>query len=99
MGGSSEFGPESTQSIRLGHGTQVQPLQEGAVDVPLEVEEEAHSSPAEEAAQDAPALEVSCVSEAGCARYRCTPPPSSIERAGALRTWGDATACQSASGD
>eukprot|EP00439_Symbiodinium_sp_Y106_P086575 s383_g34.t1 len=50
-------------SFRLGrglgrHGAQVQPLQEGTLEVPLEVEEEAHAPLAEEAPKDAPALEV-----------------------------------------
>jgi len=40
------------------HGAQVEPVQEGALDVPLEVEEEEDPSPAEEAQEDAPALEV-----------------------------------------
>ena len=40
------------------HGAQVQPLQEGQVQVPLEVEEEAHSPLAEEAPQDETALQV-----------------------------------------
>merc|ERR1712050_667558 len=40
------------------NGAQVQPLQKGAVDVPVEVEEEAHPPLAEETQEDAPALEV-----------------------------------------
>ena len=40
------------------HGAQVQPLQEGQVQVPVEVEEEAHSPLAEEAPQDETALQV-----------------------------------------
>ncbi|CAE7481866.1 unnamed protein product [Symbiodinium natans] len=40
------------------HGAQVQPVQEGSLEVPLEVEEEAHAPPAKEAPKDAPALEV-----------------------------------------
>merc|ERR1712204_56681 len=98
MGGSSHSGPESTQSTLCGNGTQVQPLQEGAVDVPLEVEEEAHSPLAEEAPQDAPAVEVSCVSQTGGARYRCALHEAPLDRAGALRIGGDTTACHSAPG-
>ena len=37
------------------HGAQVEPLQEGQVHVPMEVEEEAHTPTPEEAPQDAPA--------------------------------------------
>merc|ERR1711957_566002 len=40
------------------HGAQVQPLQEGPFDVPLEVEEEEDAPHAEEATQDEAALEV-----------------------------------------
>ena len=40
------------------HVAQVQPLQEGHLDVPLEVEEEAHSPLAEEAKEDEAALQV-----------------------------------------
>ncbi len=40
------------------HVAQVQPLQEGHLDVPLEVEEEAHSPLAEEAQEDEAALQV-----------------------------------------
>ncbi|CAE8625813.1 unnamed protein product [Polarella glacialis] len=50
---SNLFGPGFVR-----HGAQVQPLQEGSVQVPLEVEEEAHPPIAEEAPQDAPALQV-----------------------------------------
>merc|ERR1712129_101267 len=50
-------GPPPRALLRR-HGAQVQPVQEGAVHVSLEVEEEAHSAPAEEAPQDAAALEV-----------------------------------------
>ncbi len=52
--------PEGAESHgRLGrHGAQVEPLQEGALQVPLEVEEEEDQALAEEAPQDAPALQV-----------------------------------------
>eukprot|EP00435_Cladocopium_sp_Y103_P029508 s2640_g7.t1 len=40
------------------HGAQIQPVQEGAVQVSLEVEEEAHSPFAKETPQDASALKV-----------------------------------------
>jgi len=40
------------------HGAQIQSLQEGAVQVPLEVEKEAHSPLAEEAQEDAPTLQI-----------------------------------------
>ena len=57
----SRRGSESkTRARALGrHGAQVQPVQESSLEVSLEVEEEAHSPLAEEAPQDAPALEVS----------------------------------------
>ena len=41
------------------HGAQIESIQEGAVDVPMEVEEETHSTAAEEAPQDASAIKVS----------------------------------------
>merc|ERR1712129_399798 len=70
MGGPAVLVRRSPRALRS-NGTQVQSLQEGAVDVPMEVEEEAHSPPAEEAPQDATALEVTRVSEAGWPRRRC----------------------------
>merc|ERR1711974_106569 len=54
-------------SVLFGHGAQVQPVQEGAVHVSLEVEEEAHPPPAEEAQEDAAAVEVM---EEGCGPVR-----------------------------
>eukprot|EP00434_Breviolum_minutum_P041872 symbB.v1.2.037250.t1/scaffold5442.1/size27163/4 len=42
------------------YGAQEQPIQEGAIQVPLEVEEEAHSTTTKEAPQDETALKVSC---------------------------------------
>ena len=49
-------------------GAQVESLQEGSLDVPLEMEEEAHAPLAEEAPEDAPALEV----RQGMRRPSCT---------------------------
>lgn len=40
------------------YGAQVQPLQEGSLQVSLEVEEEAHSTPAKEETQDEATIKV-----------------------------------------
>merc|ERR1712216_118929 len=61
MGGSSLGSARVCPCIQLAlgrHGAQIKSLQEGPVQVPLEVEEEAHPPSAEEAPQDAPTLQV-----------------------------------------
>eukprot|EP00435_Cladocopium_sp_Y103_P043221 s502_g12.t1 len=53
---------QTSEYLRLGrtgrYGAQVQPLQEGSLQVSLEVEEEAHSTPTKEAPKDAPTIQV-----------------------------------------